>query len=376
MRHASKTSMILIGIAGFRLAGRFLKHAAGLLVLGWQRMVRAAGIAALLGALGVEMLACVSTGQFPPPLLAHVVAAVLALVLAYCAALTVLLFELFAGSLEMLRLLMGDVEADARAATVAVEHEIGDVRDSLRRLVGLPPKPQRPPRQERAIAAFTLPALAARTIRKRATSISRPLVNVASRSPVSQPQTMGQPVPASRLPRIAWAYDEPITRPSAVVSPSAVPVLSESQTTAAPASPQATMAPIRETAAPATPRPRPAEGAQRFAMDADDEDLLKRGAAARIAAAQGAREPVPSRPEPIEPRPTRPLGSTTRPLGRVTRPLPEMSRLREATNSGGIWGKVSQVLVGRVEEPPVHEAAESDYRPLGDDSSTETDRES
>jgi hypothetical protein len=337
--------MILLGLANFKLAGKFLKHALGLLILCWRRMLRAAGAAALIGVISTEVLACLAAGQFPPPLLAQLVAAALALALAYAVALTVLLAELFAGTLDTIRLLMGDVEAGARAASATVEHEAGNIRDSLRHLVGLRTKP---PIAASTVAAVTLSKLAARTGRGRTPAVSpskAPAVDVDLVPP--RPRTLtARPVPASQLPRIAWTYDEPIQ---------ASPPLDEPP----PPLPMKPVLPAEEIAPVTTRTTLQEEKLDLLARM--DEDTLKRRitsgkAAAKLSSEPGeiARESERIQPRSIEPRggsATRPLGSTTRPLGRVTRPLTDSSRLRETTNSGGLWERLSHALVGPIEEP-------------------------
>jgi hypothetical protein len=348
--------MILLGLAGFKLAGKFLKHVLGLLILGWQRMLRASAIAALIGIIGTEVLACFATGRFPPPLLAQLVAAALALALAYGAALTVLLYELFAGTLDTIHMLMGDAEAETRAASATVEHEAGNVRDTLRRLIGLPVKSLT---AASAVAAVTLPTLAIRSGRgRRPTVPKREDTDVdAGLAPPHPPKVTALPVPASKLPRIAWTYDEPIH---------ASPPLSEPppQPAARPMSPATSK--HEEIAAPAV-RAMPEEGKLDL-LASMDEDTLKRRIASSAATPQPSRAlaEIAPKPERTQPRPTRPLGSTTwplgsttRPLGRVTRPLTDSGRLHETTNSGGLWERLSQALVGPIEEPSGREEAET-----------------
>jgi hypothetical protein len=274
--------MALPGFAGLRLAERFLKHAVGILIVCWQRMLRAAVIAALIGLIGTEAVSSLSTGEFPPPMLTHLVAAALALALAYCAALTVFIYEIFEGSIEIVHMLMGEAEAGTRAAAAIAEHEAGDVRDGLRRLVGLRAKS---PPAERTTAAH------ARRRRSQPDLEAEGDEDEPILPPL--PRVTALPVPASRLPRIAWTYEEPI------------PTL--------PPLPTSDRAPGHSPTAPATE----------------------------------LHEPTSER---LQPRATRPLGSTTRPLGRATRPLSGVSRPRE-TGNGGVWGRLSQALVGRVEEP-------------------------
>ncbi len=365
--------MILLGLASFKLAGKFLKHALGLLILCWRRMLWAAGIAALIGVVGTEVLVCLTTGQFPPPVLAQLVAAALALALAYSAAMTVLIFELFNSMLDTIRLLMGEAEAGVRAATVvtaALEHEAWDLRDSLRRLIGVRAKP---PSAKAAVAvvATALPALAARAGQRRVLTNPRPAEDYAPPSPPLIPRPIAQPVPASQLPRIAWSYDEPVHAPP---PPLAAPTMQA----AVPAPPEVLeptpINPPPEEIAAASVHTLPPEEKRELPTPAgEDDDAPKRRVTSSVATAQLFSEPwrPPIEPERIQPRPTqplgsttRPLGSTTRPLGRVTRPLTEANRLREARDSGGLWDRLSQALVGSHDEPGERRESEAPSVPL------------
>lgn len=361
--------MVLVGLAGFRLAGTFLKHALGLLMLCWRRMLRASAIAALIGIIATEILACLATGQFPPPLLAQLVSAALALVLAYSAALTVLLYELFAGALDTIRMLMGDAEAGIRAASATVDHETGNVRATLRRLVGLLVKP---PTAASAAAAVTLPPLAARSGRGRMPTDAESEGTDAGSVPPHPPRITAWPVPASQLPRIAWTYEEPIHAPPPPELPP--PAAME------PVSP---VPPQHEEGAAATVRTMPQSGKLELLANMD-ESTLKRRIAGGTAAAKPSREMAEIAPEPAWAQPrstrplestTRPLGITTRPLGRVTRPLTEANRIREARDSGGLWERLSQALVGPIEERAPRREPETSSTPLNATACAESEAE-
>jgi hypothetical protein len=108
-----------------RQGANALRHMVGVLLLAWRRVVRAGGIALIVGILLTEIVGMLSTHHFPPYLLTHVVALAVGIVLAYCVALTVLVDELIKGALALVRAGLGEVEAGARAAAIIAEREVG-----------------------------------------------------------------------------------------------------------------------------------------------------------------------------------------------------------------------------------------------------------
>lgn len=122
-----------------------------------------------------------------------------------------------------------------------------------------------------------------------------------------------------------------------------------------------------------TPRVTPQEERREPKPTLNGEDDTQRlRVASSVATAQAFREPDDTLPalDRFQPRPTRPLGrathplnSTTRPLGRVTRPLAETNRLREAKDSGGLWDRLSQALIGSHDESGDEREAESASTP-------------
>ncbi len=118
-----------------RHTGNALRHALGALLLAWRHAVRAAGIALLVGIAIAESVGALVTHHFPPYLLTHVVALAVGIAVAYCVGLTVLADELIKGTLALVRMALGEVEAGARTAAVIAEREVGDVWGWARRLV-------------------------------------------------------------------------------------------------------------------------------------------------------------------------------------------------------------------------------------------------
>lgn len=123
--------------AVIQMGGKFLKHAVGVLLLCWRRMLRAGLVAGLVAVVLGELAAMAITHSLNPGGPAQLVVAALAIALAYGAALTVLVEEFIQGVVETLRLLEGDVAAGARASAVLAEREIGEVHIGLKHLLGL-----------------------------------------------------------------------------------------------------------------------------------------------------------------------------------------------------------------------------------------------
>src|SRR5262245_61406164 len=121
--------------------GSLLKHALGVLLLAWRRILLASSAAGVAGVLIGETIAVAATKEIPPPLMAHVVIGLFAVALAYGTAFTVFLEEIIHGLIATIRLLEGEVAAGARAAAIIAEREAGEVGTGLMRLFGAHPKP-------------------------------------------------------------------------------------------------------------------------------------------------------------------------------------------------------------------------------------------
>lgn len=124
-----------MGLEVIRIGGRALRHMLGVLLLAWRRVVRAAGIALIVSIVVVEIVGAIATHHFPPYLLTTVVALALGIVVAYCVGVMVLVDELLKGTLDMVRAALGEVEAEARAAAIIAEREVGDVWGWAQRLI-------------------------------------------------------------------------------------------------------------------------------------------------------------------------------------------------------------------------------------------------
>jgi hypothetical protein len=222
------------------LAGKLIRHAMGVLLLSWQRMLRFGLSVGVLAFLAAEAGAALMTRTFPPALVTHAVAMVFALVMAYAAALTVLLDELLLGLVDTVGLLEGDLRAGLRAAAVVAEREAGEAGGGIMRWLGHP----RPEDQGAAPTSSEMDAESSET--RQAIAQTDAFHDTAPR-----PRVNARPVRADQLPRIPWAY-EPGDLPPAGAS-------SARETAAPPLPPLPVATPLAaERDAPATPPERDA----------------------------------------------------------------------------------------------------------------------
>jgi hypothetical protein len=133
-----------------RRAGDILKHAVGVLLLVWRRVLYAIGIGGAVAFLLAEAAGCLVSHRFPPPLLTHAVALLFAFAVAWGAAVTMFIEELLTGLLDTTHFLEGHVEAGARAAAIIAEREAGEAGRGISRLFG------RPRRQQPAMKAAAI----------------------------------------------------------------------------------------------------------------------------------------------------------------------------------------------------------------------------
>ncbi len=253
--------------------GSFLKHAVGVLMLCWQRMVRAGLIAFGIGFVLALLVAVIVTGQAFPGPLAVTVALLFGAGMGYAVAMTILVEEFLLGAIDLIHLLQGDVAKIAHISEAIAEREFGEVGQGLRRLVGLPVSGA--PRKATPAARLVLPRTGGATApAPRATSGGRLAeaaagvaavgaaalaARAAARASQAAPEKpdaesaqapIGEPVPADRLPRIAWTYEhEAIKPPPARQEPAATSAgiaSGESSAHVEPAPPLESVAPAAE----------------------------------------------------------------------------------------------------------------------------------
>lgn len=329
---------VVLGFLLVTRGGDLLKHALGVLLLAWRRMLLV-GAAALVGGLLVgEMAAVVASGRIPPPLMAQVVIAIFAVVIAYAASMTVFLEEVVQGIIATIRLIEGDVTAGARAMAVIAEREAGDVGTGLMRLFGAKPAPAAAAPTPVATGAMTSGGTLGET--EDAIAATEDFVTTAPR-----PRVDARPVRADQLPRIGWAAEADqassaaaataVSAPipplpearSSVQSPPlpSLPVRTPSQSLPLPDAQQDTPPPT--VAAPAT-RPLPAEAAETWAPPS-----------AATALPPGEQE-------------TGAFGARGRPTQPLSRPNSQPLDAGADNQSGrGVWSRTSQPLVGKIDEP-------------------------
>lgn len=210
--------------------GSFLKHAVGVLMLCWQRMVRAGLVAFGVGFVLALLAAVIITGQAFPGALAVMVALLFGVGLGYAVAMTILVEEFILGAIDLIHLLEGDVAKVAHISEAIAEREFGEVGQGLRRFIGLPTTGD--PRKVTPAARLILqrtpatPATGARMAEAAAAlgavgaaALAARAATRAPQAPPEEPPTtsewapIGEPVPADRLPRIAWTLEHEAVKP-------------------------------------------------------------------------------------------------------------------------------------------------------------------
>src|SRR5690349_1153621 len=199
-----------------RRAGEILKHAVGVLLLVWRRVLYAIGIGGAVAFLLAEAAGCLVSHSFPPPLLTHAVALLFAFAVAWGAAVTMFIEELLTGLLDTTHFLEGHVEAGARAAAIIAEREAGEAGRGIARVFGRPRR-QRPPARFAATAPALAPATAPAPLSE--ADITRADIAATEEFAVTAPRPAvgARPVPAGRLPRIEWA-NAPLSPPTSASS--------------------------------------------------------------------------------------------------------------------------------------------------------------
>jgi hypothetical protein len=202
-----------VGIQIIRMAGRFVTHGLGILLLCWRRMSRAALISFGVAFVLVEAVGSALLGHFPAPVLTHVVALIFALAVAYAVALTVFVDELFIGAIDVIRALQGDAGAGARALTIATERRAGEAGSGVMRWLGIMPS-RSPAAMEVAspapeglvFAEYDNMLYSAEEQWKQTQADVEATDEFLSTSP--RPRVNARPVQADQLPRIAWAMEK------------------------------------------------------------------------------------------------------------------------------------------------------------------------
>lgn len=269
---------------------RLWRHIMGALFNSFRRSALAGLGAALAAILATEVVSDLNAGTVLPPPQTQLVAAALAISLGYSVALTVLTFELLGAGVAFLRHVEPGAAAEARHPTAKRAKRLG-----------------------RSSGRYEAPSFRTRAVPPSAADASAMVPSGAGPDRLSDQPVPGKPVPASRLPRIEWAYEDPI-----------------------PPLPMKQPEPTRATSTHASGRDTQAAIGPRIVPVLSPRD---------VPPAPIAREPGPAAP-------TRPLPRETRPLPRTTVPLREVP-------TTGLWGRVSQALIGGTGAQSTPESAES-----------------
>ncbi|MFI5271884.1 MAG: hypothetical protein ACHQ4H_02470 [Ktedonobacterales bacterium] len=401
-----------------RHSGKLLKHAVGVLLLAWRRVLRAAGIALVVGIVVAEIAGCLATHQFPPSPLTDVAAAIFGVAVAYGVALTVFLDELLLGALDMLRVAEGDIEAGARAAAIAAEREVGDVKSGLLRMLSALPLAS-------VVAPLALGRAAAGP--RPATSVSRPLARTLGQFPMPraitgapqlspqssfgrmpvardetrddiaatdafnntapQSQVRPRPVPAAQLPRIGWAVDHlaetaaaallgkalvaherlPVTSPAPAGMPP-LPLRPAAARAAEAAPPPVPAASQLALPAIARPEPRPSSPVRTVPVVTDEQLQIAAAAAEQSAVApQGEAEQGEAPRETWTP----PTSMTVLPAeskrAAASHPQPgqDDGHPPEGAGERGLFSRITQALAGNT-RPLAHDPGDDGAAPSGD----------
>jgi hypothetical protein len=361
---------------------RVSRQMIGVVLVSWQRVLRAGLLAAAVTLLVAEIAACLVIGSFPPPPIAQLVAGMLALAVGYCVAATALFALLLRGGVRFIRHLEGDITIGAEAASVFARREVGDLGAGARRafasLRGVAsakasPRPSRarpatnsrPPIPARAIAnpvavvAVGLDVARLALPRSLAADVRRDPDDAIIRTPPPAMQSL--PVLAARLPRIGWTYDElSAPSPAATSRPTpapSVPLAFQAAQAVSPAS-DTPLTPTTGTGAP-TGAPLSPDDVSDDVSPEDTDESEAPETAGRTPDAPG-----------LIPRGWRRSDASPRPLPAITRPLPTPSGAR----SSALWARVSQALVGQsrpVAQPADAEATRDEFHaeppPVADD---------
>lgn len=336
----------------------------GVVLVSWQRVLRVGLLAALAAMIATECISAYMTASFPPPPVTHLVAVALALALGYSVAITTLAALLLKGGLRFIRHLEGDAQVGAKAAEIFARREVGNLGGMLRRTSGgtsrratarpaiarVAPK-SRPVANGREMAASTIVGSVGLGVSRDVARNTMPRVQPPSdvryieppgsrRDPddaliwTPVPGMPALPVLATRLPRIEWTYDDlPMptsARSASYTSPETAPLPDHSPWTSpagAVAALHADQPPMHRDSAPTND-----DAGERSIPHGtpDVPGLIPRGWHRNTSI-------------------TRPIPPVTRPLPAVTRPLPTV----EGGRSGGLWNRVSNVLVGESDSSEV-----------------------
>ena len=233
-------------------AGKLARHALGVLLLCWRRMLGAmffgSGIATIIGLI----VATVESGHTLPGWPGVIAAAFFGAAVGYAAAATVLIDELLRGMLDIVRVIEGDAEAGVRSLAAGAEHE----RGAILRFFDAKPRATSAPFQPAPFVpgAVATAAFAPRDPQRETRQDIADTEDFSSTAP--RPRVNARPVPADQLPRIEWQYEtqqaSPNPDPTPAPAPAStwdMPTIPTKEPAAVPAQPTDAPAPESEPAA-------------------------------------------------------------------------------------------------------------------------------
>lgn len=184
-------------------AGKLARHALGVLLLCWRRMIRAMLVAGVIATVAALTFGAIEAHRVFPGMFGVIAAAFFGAVVGYSAAATVLIDELLRGMLDIVHVIEGDAEAGVRSLAAGAEHE----RGAILRFFDPKPRVHTAP----IVPAPFVPgvvATAAFAPRDPERETRRDIADTDDFSSTApRPRVNARPVRADQLPRIEWQYE-------------------------------------------------------------------------------------------------------------------------------------------------------------------------
>ncbi|MGH2485677.1 MAG: hypothetical protein ACRDHE_06670 [Ktedonobacterales bacterium] len=218
-------------------AGKLARHALGVLLLCWRRMIRVMLVTGGVGALVGLIFGAIEAHRVFPGMFGVIAAAFFGAVVGYSAAATVLIDELLKGMLDIVSVIEGDAEAGVRSLAAGAEHERGAI------LRFFDPKPRaRTGPIEPAPFVPGIVATAAFAPRDPAHETRQDIADTEDFSSTApRPRVNARPVRADLLPRIEWQYEtqhpSPNPAPESTWDMPTIPTIPTKEPAAVPAQP-------------------------------------------------------------------------------------------------------------------------------------------
>ena len=184
-------------------AGKLARHALGVLLLCWRRMIRAMLVAGGVATVAALVFGAIEAHHVFPGMFGVIAAAFFGAVVGYSAAATVLIDELLRGMLDIVHVIEGDAEAGVRSLAASAEHE----RGAILRFFDPKPRAQAAPIEPAPFVAGAV-ATAAFDPRDPERETRRDIADTDDFSSTApRPRVNARPVRADQLPRIEWQYE-------------------------------------------------------------------------------------------------------------------------------------------------------------------------